>query len=232
MKKYSTIRNLAKIRKLLWDIESKLVWEKDKDLMESLGKVSMYTLESIHSDLLDYLTYEEVIDKLEFINKDIPKNSYFKDLLEAFKLQCEGKKYIGMKDEYAKYMNKRAKKMAKIVMENRHEKEISDLWKSILNFYLPESKYEHKKGEHSMTKRELRNYDEVSSRSITWKYDCKDDSKKNLKKVLLYVEASIEIGIAKMKYNKKYNHHMNGYIIEYICLEKEKAIKKRILKHL
>jgi hypothetical protein len=200
--------------------------------LESLGEISVFTLDCIHRDLNDFANYEEVVNKLEYINRDIPKNSYFKDLLEAFKLQYDGKRFIGMEDAYAKYINKIAMKIAKGVIKNRQEMQISELWKSILHFYLPESKYEHKKGEHSMTKRELKNYDELSSRSLTWSFDMMDDSKKNLKKVMNYIDDSIELANHKIKYSKKYNHHINGYILEYIGLEKMKAIKKRILKHL
>ena len=120
--------------------------------------------------------------------------------------------------------------MAKIVMENRREMETSDVWKSILHFYLDEKKYIFKGS--TMTKREMRNYDELVSRSLTWNFNMMDDSKSNFKKVLKYIEESMEISKLKMKFNRKYKHHANAYIIEYVSFEKNKAIKKRILKQL
>ena len=230
MKKYKTVRDLAKIRKQLADVEATIDYHKNPKLLESLGEISVFTLECIHRDLNDFANYEEVIDKLEHINKDIPKNSYFKDLLEAFKLQYDGKKFIGIEDAYAKYINKTAKKISHSVKKNRNEMQTSDLWKSILHFYLDEKKYKCEGS--TMTKRELKNYDELASRSLTWNFDMMDDSKSNLKKVLKYIEENIEILKLQMKFNRKYDHHANAYIVDFIASEKSKAIKKRILKHL
>lgn len=145
MKRYTTIRNLAMIRNQLSEIEKNIRKSKNSKLIKSIEDVSNFTLECIHQDLNDDAIYEHIIDKLEHINKDIPDNSYFKDLREAFELNLHGEQYIGAKDEYAISINKISKKLSNLTQKNRGEMQTSDLWKSILHFYLDDKKYQHKK---------------------------------------------------------------------------------------